>query len=223
VAQTARSCHRRHAPPPPPLPLLPSDEFSGGGGGGTSSTDAPHGSGAGGDAAGPPRARLFTLDFGFAAGVFQLPGSARDQFFQIQNVTLAGLPQGLAPQERAWAAQLLASSGGRRRRLAAAAHGHAHGHAHGRGPARRLLQIDRQTPPGIWTLLLWPIRKCVAGRGVPCMAGSGAREGGGGVAVLQRARSTWRMAQWRRPCARPPPAHGRLPPRTPPRTHRAGT
>jgi hypothetical protein len=81
----------------------------------------------------PPYDQQFALSFGYLPRVFQLPVDAQDKFLQIQNVTLMQLPQ-------------MAPSGAQSGVL--------------RG-LRRLLNTDANPSPpvGIWTVLLWPVRR----------------------------------------------------------------
>lgn len=79
-----------------------------------------------------PGVDVYSLDFGFVSGLLQLPDDAPDKHLQIANVTLLRLPQ---------------------------QQGVASGNS---SAARRLLQqsaAGRATPPGIWTILLWPIKR----------------------------------------------------------------
>lgn len=87
----------------------------------------------------PPLSELYSLSFGYMPDLFQLPADAQDKFLQIQNITLAQLPQAARSQAAV------------------------------RGVGRRLLQQQQQrmppgqdsSPVGIWTILLWPIKRCV--------------------------------------------------------------
>jgi hypothetical protein len=82
----------------------------------------------------PPGIDVYSLDFGFVSGLLQLPDDAPDKHLQIANVTLLRLPQQQGVS--------IGSSS---------------------ATARRLLQqsaAGRATPPGIWTILLWPIKRC---------------------------------------------------------------
>jgi len=78
----------------------------------------------------PPGDEVYSLSFGYVSDVFELPADAQDKFMQIQNVTLTQLPQ-LPPDE---------SAGSRVGRLLRQLPGSA-------------------TPPGVWTILLWPWRR----------------------------------------------------------------
>jgi hypothetical protein len=80
----------------------------------------------------PPYGQQFALSFGYLPRVFQLPADAQDKFLQIQNVTLMQLPQ---------MGQAAAQPGGLR-------------------GLRRLLE-NPSPPAGIWTMLLWPVRRWV--------------------------------------------------------------
>lgn len=81
------------------------------------------------DPSGPPYDELYSLNFGYVPSLFQLPVDAHDKFLVIQNLTLLQLPQ-MAPTR---------SLRGLLR--------------------RRLLQPSEASPIGIWTMLLWPIRR----------------------------------------------------------------
>lgn len=84
-------------------------------------------------ATGPPYQELYALSFGYVPSLFQLPVDAHDKFLTIQNVTLMRLPQ-MAPTRTL------------------------------RGLLRRrLLQSSEASPIGIWTMLLWPIRRTMYG------------------------------------------------------------
>lgn len=96
--------------------------------------------GAGAVRAGPPGDTVNSLSFGYVPNWFQLPTDAQDKFMQVQNVTLAQLPQ-------------LPGSGG------------------GAGSQGRSLKDlpGVSSPPGVWTVLLWPWQRC----GMPCMLAAG--------------------------------------------------
>lgn len=80
----------------------------------------------------PPYDQQFALSFQYLPRVFQLPADAQDKFLQIQNVTLMQLPQ----------------------------MGPAMGQTGGLRGLRRLLNMENASPPvGIWTVLLWPVRR----------------------------------------------------------------
>ncbi|KAF8060546.1 RPL6 [Scenedesmus sp. PABB004] len=92
---------------------------------GTRSADAPGGSAA--------DVGSYALSWGFLPGALELPAGAQDKFLQIQNVSLAQLPQG--PGAAAAAGLRAAAPGG------------------GGGPA----------PPDVWTLLMWSVNRTMTG------------------------------------------------------------
>jgi hypothetical protein len=88
---------------------------------------------AAGSATGPPYEELYSLGFGYVPSLFQLPVDAQDKFLTIQNLTLMQLPQ-MAPTRNL------------------------------RGLLRRRLLLSSEAwPIGIWTMLLWPIRRTMYG------------------------------------------------------------
>ena len=82
----------------------------------------------------PPGPELHSLSFGYVPSFFDLPADAQDKYVQIQNVTLAQLPQQPATADD--------SAGGRAGRL-----------------LRQASASGAAAPPGVWAVLLWPFRR----------------------------------------------------------------
>jgi hypothetical protein len=115
-----------------------------------------------------PNRRVAAVSFGFVPGLFELPDYAQDKYFKLADVTLAQLPQQRFAAHGG--SKLSSSSSGMRSLHMVQLHA-----APSHNGGRRLLQHAQEqpgvevqqrsglpaTPPGIWTILLWPITRWV--------------------------------------------------------------
>lgn len=98
-----------------------------------------------------------SLSFHFTPSLFQLPATATDRYMQVRNITLHQLPQihehaagavtAAAPAPAPGSSKNSTGSGGRRLLQA--------------GFADESGSLSKATDPGIWTVLLHSVNRCV--------------------------------------------------------------